>query len=89
MAINIFRPEEKLQGSANYNSSKARLTTILEENDLDDIVFNVNEEPTSNVSRFAYKKKQGNARRIIYDSVKEIVMPNIKALKTAKECFDT
>ena len=52
-------------------------------------MFNVNEEPTSNASRLAYKKKQAKARRIIYDSVKETVMPNITALKTAKECFDT
>ena len=88
MAVNIFRPEEKLQGSANYNSWKARLTAILEENDLDDIVFNVIEEPTSNVGRLAYKRKQGKARRIIYDFVKEVVMLNITALKTAKECFD-
>ena len=65
------------------------MTTILEENDLDDIVFNVSEEPTSNADRLAYKRKHGKARRIIYDSVKETVMPNITALKTAKECFDT
>ena len=89
MVINIFRQEEKLQGSANYNSWKARLTAILEENDLDDNVINVSEEPTSNAGRLAYKKKQAKARRIIYDHVKETVMPNIRALKTAKECFDT
>ena len=89
MVVNIFRPEEKLQGSANYNSWKARLTAILEENDLDDIVFNVSEEPTSNAGRLAYKKKQAKARRIIYDSVKETVILNITTLKTAKECFDT
>ena len=64
------------------------MTTILEENDLDDIVFNVSEEPTSNAGRLAYKK-HAKDRRIIYDSVKETVMPNITALKTAKECFDT
>ena len=89
MATNIFRLEEKLQDSANYNSWKARLTTILEENDLDDVVFNTIEEPTSNAGRLAYKRKQGKARRIMYDSVKETVMPNITALKTTKECFDT
>ena len=88
MVVNIFRPKEKLYGSASYNSWKAKLTAILEENDLDDIVFNVIEEPTSNVGRLAYKRKQGKARRIIYDSVKETVMPNISALKTAKKCFD-
>ena len=87
MAVNAFRPEEKLYGSTNYNSCKARLTTTLEENDLDDIVFNDTEEPTSNAGKLAYKRKQGKARRIIYDSVKEMVMPNITALKTAKECF--
>ena len=88
MAINIFRPKEKLSSSSNYNSWKARLTAILEENDLDDIVFNVIEEPTSNAGRLAHKRTQGTARRIIYDSIKETVMPNITALKTAKECFD-
>ena len=40
--MNIFKPKEKLQGSANYNSWKARLTAILEENDLDDILLDVN-----------------------------------------------
>ena len=65
------------------------MTTILEENDLDDIVFNVSEEPTSNASRVTYKNKHDKARRIIYDYVKETVIPNITTLKTAKECFDT
>ena len=58
MATNTFRPEEKLEGSANYNSWKARLTTIPEENDLNDLVFNTVEEPTSNSGRIAFKKKQ-------------------------------
>ena len=89
MATNIFRLEEKLEGSTNFNSWKARLTTILEENYLDDMVVNIMEEPTYNVGRIAYKKKQAKARRIIYDSVKETVTPNITTLKTAKECFDT
>ena len=57
MAVNIFRLEDKLQGSTNYNFWKARLTYVLEENDLDDIVFNASEEPTSNADRLAYKKK--------------------------------
>ena len=52
-----FKPEEKLHGSANFNSWKARSTAILDENDLDDIVLNVTEEPTTNVGRIAYKRK--------------------------------
>ena len=67
MDVNSFGPKEKLSSSTNYNSWKVKLTTILEENNLDDIVFNVIEEPTSNAGRLAYKRKQGKARRIIYD----------------------
>ena len=89
MATNPFRPKEKLEGSTNYNFWKARLTATLEENDLDDLVFNTIEEPTCNVGIIAFKKKQAKARRIIYDSVKEALMPTITPLKTAKECFDT
>ena len=49
MATNIFEPEERLEGSANYNSWKAGIMDTLEENDLDDLVLNATEEPTSNV----------------------------------------
>ena len=70
MATVGFKPE-KLSGSANVNSWKARLTAILDENDLDDIFLNVTEEPTTNVGRLSYKRKQGKARRVIYDSIKE------------------
>ena len=89
MATVGLKPEEKLSGSANFNSSKAKITAILNENDLDDIVLNVIEEPTTNVGRLAYKRKQGKARRVIYDCIKEELMPNITSLKTAKECYDT
>ena len=71
MATVGFKPEEKLSGLANFKSWKARLTTILDENDLDDIVLNVIEEPTTNVGRLAYKRKHGKARRVIYDSIRE------------------
>ena len=89
MASITFKPEERLEGSANYNSWKARLMATLEGNDLDDLVINTIEEPTTNARRTTFKKKQANARRIIYDSVKETLMPAITPLKTAKKCFDT
>ena len=46
-------------------------------------------EPTSSVGRASFKRNQAKARRIIYDSVKEHIMPIITPLKIAKECFDT
>ena len=84
MATNTLRLAERPAGLANYNSWKARLTTVLEENDLHDLVLNTIEEPTSNAGKIAFKKKQAEARRIIYDSVKETLMPTITPLKTAK-----
>ena len=89
MATIGFKLEENLSRSGNFNSQKAGLTTIHDENDLDDIVLNVTEEPTTNAGRIAYKRKQGKARRVIHDSIKEELMPNITSLKTAKECYDT
>ena len=75
MATIGFKPEEKLHGSTKFNSWKARLTTILDENDLDEIVLNVTEEPNTNAGRLAYKRKQCKARRVIYDSIKEELIP--------------
>ena len=87
MATVRFKQEEKLSSSANFNSWKARLVAILDENDLDDIVLNVTEEPTTNAGRLAYKRRQGKARRVIYDSIKEELMPNITSLRLLKNAM--
>ena len=68
MATNIFEPEERLEGSANYNSWKAGIMDTLEENDLDDLVLNATEEPTSNAGRISFKKKKAKARRSMIQS---------------------
>ena len=51
---------------------------------IDDLVPNVVDEPTTNARRETFKRKQAKERRIIYDSVKVILMPVINPLKTAK-----
>ena len=84
-----IRVEDRLDGSSNFNNWKARVMAILEENDIDHNVTSVVEEPSSNAGRTTYKKNQAKARRIIYDSVKEHLIPVITPLKTTKECFDT
>ena len=83
MAINGMKLEEKIYGSTNIDSQKAKLTAILDENDLDDIVLNFTKEPKTNAGRLSYKRKQGKDRRVIYDSIKEELMPNITSLKIA------
>ena len=44
MATNGLKPDEELSDAANVNSWKTKLTAILDENALDDLVFNATEE---------------------------------------------
>ena len=78
-----------MDGSSNFNNWKARVITILEEHDLDHYVTTIMAEPTSSTGRASFKRNQAKARRIIYDFVKEHIMPIITPLKIAKECFET
>ena len=85
----LVRDEDGLDGAMDFNTWKARVMNILEEFDLDQYVTSVIEEPTTNVGRDAFKRNQANAKRVIFDSVKDHLIPVTTALKTAKECFDT
>ena len=84
-----IRSEDRLEGSSNFNNWKARIIAILEEHDLDQYVLTEIAEPTSAAGKATFNRNQGKARRIIYDSVRENIMPFITPLTTAKECYDT
>ena len=45
MMATSIRPEDRLDGSSNFNNWKARLMAILEENDLHHYITSVVEEP--------------------------------------------
>jgi hypothetical protein len=47
------------------------------------------EEPTNNAGRAAFGKSQAKAKRIIFDSVKDNIIPAMTSLITAKDCMDT
>ena len=55
---------------------------------LDDLVTRDLEEPTSSVGRSAFRKKQAKANRLIFESIKDSMMPLLQPLATAKECMD-
>ena len=80
--------EDRIEEASNFNAWKARVLNILEERDLDDLVTRVVEETTTTQGRATFKKKQAKEKRIIFDSVKEKLMPVIAPLRTTKECFD-
>jgi hypothetical protein len=90
MASSIsVRAEDKLEGVANFNVWKLRITNILQEHDLEQYVTTVVQEPTTNAGRAAFRKSQAKAKRIIFDSIKDSIMPTMTSLMTAKDCMDT
>jgi ribosomal protein L17 len=88
MASSPVKAEDRLEGASNFNALKARVFNILEEGDLDDLVTRVMEKLTSNAGRSTYKKRQEKAKRVIFDSVKDNMMPLVAHLRTTTECFD-
>jgi hypothetical protein len=88
MASSSVKVEDRLIGASNFNAWKSRIVNILEENELEEMITRVIEEPTSNTAREAYRKKQTKAKRTIFYSVKDNMMPIIGHLRTVKECFD-
>jgi hypothetical protein len=88
MASSSVKDEDRLEGASNFNTWKCRILNILEESDLNELVTRVIEEPTSNTSKTTYKKRHAKAKRVIFDLVKDNMMPIIGHLRTAKDCFD-
>ena len=62
-------------GSSNFSASKTRVMNTFVEFDLKDLETREVKEPTSNAGRTAVRKKQAKAKRIIYDSIKDSMMP--------------
>ena len=87
MASSSVKSKDKLEGASNFNAWKDKVLNILEESDLDDLVTRVVEDPTTKQGRAAFKKKQAKAKRIIFYSLKDNLMPIIDPLRTTKECF--
>jgi hypothetical protein len=83
------KPEDRLEGASNFNVWKLRIMNILQELELDHFVTTVVEEPTSNAGRAAFRRNQAKAKRVIFDSVKDNIMPVLTSLMTTKDCYDT
>ena len=83
------KAKDRMEGSSNFNVWKVRIMNILEGHDLDHFVTSIVEEPTTAVGKTNFKKNQAKAKQIIFDSLKDSIMPVVAPLKTTKECFDT
>ena len=88
MASLPVKPEHMLQGSSNFIAWKTRVMNTFVEFDLEDLVTREVHGPTANAGQTAFRKKQAKAKRIIYDSIKDSMMPLLQPLSIVKECMD-
>jgi len=61
---------------------------VLEEHDLDRFVEKEVQEPEEEEARVNHKKEMIKAKRIITDSIKDNLIPQVSSLKTPKSVFD-
>jgi hypothetical protein len=88
MASASLRFEDKLDGASNFLSWKVRVTLLLEENDLWDIVKNVATLPTNLQKLVAHNKRVVKAKRVILDAIKDHLIHHVSKKKTEKEMLD-
>ena len=72
MATPPVKPEHMLQGSSNFSAWKTWIMNTFVEFNLDDLVTRNLEEPTAVAVRSAFRKKQAKAKRLIFESIKDI-----------------
>ena len=76
-----LRVEDRLDSATNFSPWKARISLILEEDELWDIVHSTTTNPVvvpaDAVDKAAFMKRDVKARRIILDVVKDHIIPHI------------
>ena len=83
-----MRIEDRLDGADNFRSWKHRIQLILEENELLDHVKKMLPELEDEEAKAKFKKNEVKAKRILTDSIRDHLIPNVSELKTTKEMFD-
>ena len=80
--------EDKLEGIENFWAWKYRIGLILQENDLDKYVKEEVSEPEEAEAKEKHRKDMIRAQRIIADSIKDHLIPQVSSKKTPKEMYD-
>jgi hypothetical protein len=79
--------EDRLYGAYNFLSWKARLTLLLKEYELWDLVDKLVVPPTNMTSLEDHNKKDIKEERVLLDSVKNHLIPHLFENKMTKEIF--
>ena len=80
--------DEKLEGVDNFRAWKYKISLVLEENELDSYIMKEVPVPEGDEAKSLHKKKLVMAKRIISDSIKDYLIPQVSSLKKPKEMFD-
>ena len=80
--------DEKLEGANNFRAWKYRISLVLEENELDSYINEDIPVPEGDEAKALHKKKLVMENRIIVDSIKDHLIPQVSSLKTPKSMFD-
>ena len=81
--------DEKFEGVDNFESWKYRISVVLEENELGSYINEEVPVPERDEAKALHKKKLLMKNRIIADSIKDHLIPQVSSLKTPKAMFDS
>ena len=76
--------EDKLEGIQNFQAWKYRIGLILKENNLEKYIKDEIPEPEGAKAKEKHKKDLIREQRIIVDSIKDHLMPQMSSKKTLK-----
>jgi hypothetical protein len=79
---------DKLEGLDNFCAWKYKIALILEENDLARFIKDYVPEPIDVAAKAKHQKDTVRAERIIANSIKDHLIPQVASKKTPKEMFD-
>ena len=80
--------EDKLEGIENYRAWKYMIGLFLIENDLDKYIKEEVAEPEEDEAKEKHKKDLIREMRIIADSIKDHLIPQVSSKETPKEMYD-
>ena len=83
-----MKVEDNLDGATNFIFWKS-IVLILEENDLIKLVNEKVPEPNVEEDKFHWRKSDATARRILVDSIRDHLVPQISQKKTTRNMFKT
>ena len=81
--------DENIEGADNFRAWKYKISLVLEENELDSYISGEAPVPEGDEAKALHKKNLVKVKRIIPNSIKDHLIPQVSSQKTLKNMFDT